>query len=128
MRTASLRRYRDFARPACLYCLDYSVEHADLACGGIGMDGWTYVLVRTEKGHEVLRRALEDGLLESRPLETEPSGDVLLRKLSAAKKRNRPLPAAMPGLGQRTAEGWLDPKTYYTSGPGTPSEEAGAGS
>lgn len=118
VRTASLQRYRDFARPACLYCLDYSAEHADIACGGIGIDGWTYVLVRTEVGHAVLQTALADGLLEARPLDDEPRGDMLLRKLSAGKKRNRPLPARMPTYEQRMTEGWLDPKTYYTKGPG----------
>ena len=127
VRTASLKRYRDFARPACLYCLDYSAEHSDIACGGIGIDGWTYVLVRTEAGHAALQAALADGRLESRPLDDEPRGDMLLRKLAAAKKRNRPLPAQMPTLEQRAAEGWLDPKTYYTSGPGAPvTEEGGA--
>jgi coenzyme F420 hydrogenase subunit beta len=120
VRTASLKQYRDFARPACLYCLDYSAEHSDLACGGIGIDGWTYVLVRTEAGHAALERALADGWLETRPLEDEPRGDMLLRRLSASKKRNRPLPAQMPDHAQRLSEGWLDPKTYYTSGPGAP--------
>jgi coenzyme F420 hydrogenase subunit beta len=120
VRTASLKRYRDFARPACLYCLDYSAEHADVACGGIGLDGWTFVLVRTEAGHAALQAALADGRLHARPLDDEPRGDMLLRKLAAGKKRNRPLPAQMPTLDQRAAEGWLDPKTYYTSGPGAP--------
>jgi hypothetical protein len=30
----------------------------------------------------------------------------------------------MPSLEQRRAEGWLDPKTYYTKGPGAPAGEA----
>ncbi len=118
IRTASLKRYRDFARPACLYCVDYSAEHADLACGGIGLDGWTFTLVRTEAGHAALHSALADGLLETRPLDDEPRGPTLLRKLSADKKRNRPHPAQMPTLAERQAAGWLDPKTYYTKGPG----------
>jgi coenzyme F420 hydrogenase subunit beta len=125
IRTASLKSYRDFARPACLYCLDYSAEHSDLACGGIGIDGWTYVLVRTEAGHAALERTIADGWLETRPLEDEPRGDMLLRRLSASKKRNRPLPAQMPDYEQRLSEGWLDPKTYYTSGPGAPPPEEG---
>ena len=36
---ASLKRYREFARPACLYCRDYSAEHADIGMGGIGLTG-----------------------------------------------------------------------------------------
>ena len=118
--TASLKRYREFARPACLYCLDYAAEHADLALGGIGIDGWTTTLVRTETGHRFLRAAIEDGWLETRPLSDEPKGELLLRKLSAEKRRNRPHPARMPTLQERKRLGYLDPKTFYTKGPGAP--------
>lgn len=122
---ASLKRYREFARPACLYCLDYSAEHADLAMGGIGLDGWTYTLVRTEAGHRFLQAALDDGWIETRPLEAEPRGRLLLEKLSAEKKENRPHPAKMPTLAERVALGYLDPKTFYTKGPGAPSAATG---
>jgi len=118
--TASLKKYRDFARPACLYCLDYGAENADMAAGGIGLDGWTYTLVRTERGHRALQAAIEDGWLESRPLDDEPRGEFLMNRLSAAKKVNRPLPAQMPTYQEREALGWLDPKTFYTKGPGSP--------
>jgi coenzyme F420 hydrogenase subunit beta len=118
--TTSLKRYREFARPACLYCLDYSAEHADVALGGIGLDGWTFTLVRTERGHQAFQAARDAGVIETRPLEDEPRGMLLLEKLSAAKKANRPHPAQMPSLAQRRAQGWLDPKTYYTKGPGAP--------
>ena len=56
----------------------------------------------------------------ARPLADEPRGQFLLEKLSADKKANRPLPARMPSRQQREAEGHLDPKTYYTTGPGAP--------
>ncbi len=125
VRTASLKRYRQFARPACLYCLDYAAEHADLGMGGIGLDGWTYTLVRTETGHRFLQAAIADGWLETCPVEAGPRGEELLRKLSAEKKRNRPHPAQMPTLAERLALGYLDPKTFYTTGPGAPREERG---
>lgn len=118
--TAPLKRYREWARPACLYCLDYSAEHADLGLGGIGLDGWTFTLVRTETGHRFLQAAIDDGWIETRPLEDEPKGDLLLRKLSADKKLNRPHPAQMPTLAQRVDLGHVDPKTFYTTGPGAP--------
>jgi len=122
---SSLRKYREWARPACLYCRDYSAEHSDLAAGGIGLDGWTFTLVRTETGHRFLQGAMEAGLLESRPLEDEPRGQFLLEKLSADKKFNRPHPALMPTHSEREEAGWLDPKTYYTKGPGAPVEVEG---
>ncbi len=120
VREASLRKYRDFARPACLYCLDYGAENADLAAGGIGLDGWTYTLVRTAEGHRALQAAIDDGWLETRPLSDEPRGEFLMNRLSAAKKVNRPLPAQMPTHQEREKLGWLDPKTFYTKGPGAP--------
>ena len=118
--TTSLRKYREFARPACLYCLDYGAEHADIGLGGIGLDGWTLTLVRTDRGHDAFEAALADGVIETRPLEDEPGGLELVGKLAASKKRNRPQPAQMPSLAQRRAEGWLNPKPYYTKGPGAP--------
>lgn len=123
IRTSSLRKYREWARPACLYCLDYSGEHADIGAGGIGIDGWTYTLIRTEAGHRAFQAAVDDGWLETRPLEDEPRGEFLLNKLSTDKKKNKPLPAQMPTLAERETLGHLDPKTYYTKGPGAPVEQ-----
>ncbi len=118
VREASLKKYREFARPACLYCTDYSAELADIGAGGIGLDGWTYTLVRTKRGHEALQAAIEAGLLQTRPLSDEPRGEFLMQKLSADKKQNRPHPAQMPTYQERAAQAYLDPKTYYTKGPG----------
>lgn len=120
VKTASLKQYRDFARPACLYCLDYSAENADIAFGGIGLDDWTFTIVRTQRGHEAYQAALAAGVIEDRPLDDEPRGMHLLEVLSRNKKKNRPLPAQMPTLAEREAQGHLDPKTYYTKGPGAP--------
>ena len=122
VRTASLTQFRQWARPACLYCLDYGAEQADIGFGGIGLDGWTFCLIRTERGHTAFQEAIAAGVIETRPLEDEPRGQFLLEKLSADKKANRPHPARMPTLQQREAEGHLDPKTYYTKGPGAPVE------
>ncbi len=118
--SASLKKFRQWARPACLYCVDYSAEHADIGMGGIGLDGWTYTLVRTEAGHRFLDAALKSGEIETRPIDDEPKGEELLVKLAAEKKRNRPHPARMPTLEQRRQLGHLDPKTFYTKGPGAP--------
>jgi len=118
--SGSLRRYRELARPACLYCLDYAAEHADLSAGGLGLEGWTMLVVRTEAGHRFLQAAIADGWLETRPLADDPAGEELLRRLAAEKRRNRPLPARMPTLAERRRLGHLDPKTFYTTGPGAP--------
>ena len=127
IKTVSLKRYREWARPACLYCLDYGAENADIGAGGIGLDGWTYTLIRTKRGHEAFQAALADGWLETRPLSDEPRGEFLMNRLSANKKKNRPLPPLMPTYEERVAMGSLCPKTFYTTGPGAPKTEEGDG-
>lgn len=121
--STSLKRYREWARPACLYCTDYGAENADIGAGGIGLDGWTYTIIRTEAGHRAFQKAITDGWIEARPLDDEPRGEFLMKKLAADKKLNRPHPAQMPTLAERQAQNYLDPKTYYTKGPGAPQTE-----
>ncbi len=129
VQTVSLKKYREFARPACLYCLDYGGENADIGAGGIGLDGWTYTLIRTKRGHDAFQAALNDGWLKTRPLSDEPRGEFLMNKLSADKKKHRPMPSKMPTYEERKALGSLCPKTFYTSGPGAPpKDESGADS
>jgi coenzyme F420 hydrogenase subunit beta len=120
---ASLKQYGQWARPACLYCLDYGAENADIGAGGIGMDDWTMTVIRTDAGHEAFQAAIDDGVIETRPLEDEPKGDFLAKKLSANKRKNRPLPAQMPTYQERLELDYLDPKTFYTKGPGAPPKE-----
>ena len=108
----SLKDFRKFARPACLYCLDYAADNADIGLGGIGLDGWTYTVIRTEAGHKAFQSALEADRLETRPLEDAPKAEKLLIRL-AKYKRNRPMPALMPSLQEREKMGNVDPKDFY---------------
>lgn len=108
----SLKAFGKYARPACLYCMDYSADNADIGMGGIGIDGWTFTVIRTEAGHKAWQALVEDGWVETKPFEDEPKGKDLVARLSIY-KRNRPLPALMPTLSERQAIGNLDPKNYY---------------
>src|SRR4030043_418047 len=55
------------ARPACLVCPDFSAEFSDLSFGGLGsLEGYTTVLVRSEKGKMVYRGALKAGYIKER--------------------------------------------------------------
>jgi coenzyme F420 hydrogenase subunit beta len=107
-----LKDFNPFARPACLYCLDYAADHSDIGVGGIGLNGWTFVAVRTDAGHKVFQAALDDGCFEIMPVESVPRSKSLLIKLSEA-KRNKPLPALMPTLQERIQLGNTNPKTFY---------------
>jgi len=107
-----LKDFHQFARPACLYCLDYAAEHADIGVGGIGLDGWTFVAVRTETGHKAFQAAMDAGLFETMEVDEAPKAKSLLIRLCDM-KRNKPLPALMPTLDERIEMGNTNPKTFY---------------
>lgn len=107
-----LKDFHPYARPACLYCLDYSADNSDIGVGGIGLQGWTFVAVRTEKGHQYFQAAVDDDLFEIMPVDSVPRAKSLLIKLSNL-KRNKPLPALMPTLQERIEIGNISPKTFY---------------
>jgi len=53
------------ARPACLFCPDFSAEFSDVSFGGIGsVDGYTTVLLRSEKGRELYEKAVGEGYIK----------------------------------------------------------------
>ena len=55
------------ARPACLVCPDFSAEFSDISFGGLGSpEGYTTVLVRSEKGKMVYRGALTAGYIKEK--------------------------------------------------------------
>ena len=110
--TRSLKAFGEFARPACLYCMDYAADNADIGLGGIGLNGWTFTVIRTEAGHRAWQALLEAGWVEVKELDEVPKSKELLVRLSRY-KRNRPLPALMPTHLEREAIGNLDPKHYY---------------
>ena len=108
----SLKAFGKYARPACLYCMDYAADNADIGLGGIGPDGYTFTVIRTEAGHQAFQKLLKTGWIETIPLEDQPKAVALLARLSKY-KRNRPLPALMPTLDERIEIGNLDPKNFY---------------
>ena len=110
--TRSLKAFGKYARPACLYCMDYAADNADIGLGGIGLDGWTFTVIRTEAGHRAWQALVDVGWVEVKELEELPKSKELLIRLSRY-KRNRPLPALMPTHEERIAIGNLDPKHFY---------------
>jgi coenzyme F420 hydrogenase subunit beta len=86
-----LKDARPFANEWCHHCPDFAAEHADLSCGGLGMEGWTMILVRTEHGKDFLERAVAAGVLELRDAEEEPKALEVMDRL-ARKQRARVSP------------------------------------
>ena len=81
-----LAEVKPYVRLNCGFCEDFSSELADVSVGGIGLDGWTLVIIRTEKGEELLRNAEKSGFLETRQLEQDSLSERLLLKFSKKKR------------------------------------------
>ncbi|MDQ4065795.1 MAG: Coenzyme F420 hydrogenase/dehydrogenase, beta subunit C-terminal domain [Actinomycetota bacterium] len=83
-----LKEARPYANEWCHHCPDFAAEHADLSCGGLGMEGWTMILVRTERGEHFLNDVVAAGGLELRPADEEPGALQVMDRL-ARKQRER---------------------------------------
>ena len=79
---------RPYANEWCHHCPDFAAEHADLSCGGLGMEGWTMILVRSEEGEEYLKRRSRPGCSSCAIREEEPKALEVMDRL-ARKQRER---------------------------------------
>jgi len=83
-----ISKLKDLARPCCRICQDYTSELADLSVGNVGSpEGWSSVLIRTDKGEAALRAAEKAGLVEVKPLTDFEPGMSLVDRLSEMKKK-----------------------------------------
>jgi len=89
-KTVSLSDAKQYTREGCSLCGDFTAELADISAGGLGLSGWTFVIVRTEKGEKIFDEALEKRTLKIREVEEEPFAQNLLTKLSRKKRQNSP--------------------------------------
>lgn len=78
----------DYQRPECRHCGDFSAELADIACGGVGTDQATIVVIRTERGERIWREFEASGTVEVEPIEKNPLAWKVLQRLSR-RQRNR---------------------------------------
>ena len=77
---------KPYVRMSCSVCEDFSSELADVSVGGLGLDGWTFTIIRTEKGEELFTNAEKAGFLESKPVEEGAFSKALLLKLTKKKQ------------------------------------------
>ena len=81
---------KKYVRKSCGACYDFSSELADISVGGLGLDGWTFTILRTEKGEELFSNAEKAGYLKTQPLQEGAYSLNLLTKLT---RKKRLLPA-----------------------------------
>ncbi len=86
VQTIPLADVKQYARKSCRFCDDFSSEFADISTGGLGLDGWTFTIIRTEKGEELFSNAEKAGFLSTKTVDKEINALNLLIKLSKKKK------------------------------------------
>ncbi len=86
-KTIPLVEAKKYTRKGCASCTDFSAELADISAGGLGLSGWTFIVIRTEKGEELFESAEMKGLLKTKPADEEKRALDLLIKLSKRKQR-----------------------------------------
>lgn len=81
-----LAETKQYARKSCQSCADFSSEFADISVGGLGLEGWTFTIIRTEKGEELFSAAEKAGAIITKDASMEPNALNLLIKLSRKKQ------------------------------------------
>jgi len=87
VKSVSLREAKRYVNNCFSACSDFSAELADISVGGVGLSGWTFTVLRTEKGENIFEEAESKGFLETRPVERDSKALNLLIKLSRKKRR-----------------------------------------
>ena len=81
-----LKELKPYVRPECRVCPDFSAEFADISVGGVGLEGWTLTVIRSPVGEEVFESALDEGLIEIKPVREDDRALKLLVKLTELKR------------------------------------------
>src|SRR4030043_302926 len=82
---------RPFIRPSCKVCLDMTAELSDISVGTVeGEEGWNTVMVRTAMVGNLLKRAKNAVVIETRPL---PKDNLSHLKEASLLKKRRALDA-----------------------------------
>ncbi len=83
-----LSNMKELVRSCCHVCGDFTAEFADLSVGSVGSpDGWSTVIVRSQRGEQALEAAEKAGLIKIKPVEEGKSGLGIIKRLAKRKKR-----------------------------------------
>ena len=74
-------------RKSCQICMDFTSELSDISVGSVGSpEGWSTVIIRTDKGLKLLENAEKDNYIQTQPISDK--GLMLMDKLSMEKKKD----------------------------------------
>ncbi|MGC9516339.1 MAG: Coenzyme F420 hydrogenase/dehydrogenase, beta subunit C-terminal domain [Methanomicrobiales archaeon] len=72
-------------RKSCQICMDFTSEQSDISVGSVGSpDGWSTIIIRTDKGLELVENAEKDYYIKTQPISDK--GLVLMDRLAVEKK------------------------------------------
>ncbi len=96
-----LDEVRGAVQSGCLYCLDMTAVTTDISVGAAeGIPGWNTVIIRTNRGSEIIKDCLKLGILESNEM---PGANLEHLAFAAQNKRDRAL-LRIKGLGEHNAD------------------------
>ena len=82
-----LSEINSYKAPGCGGCIDFSSELADISVGGLGLEGWSFVVIRSEMGEELFSIAEKAKLLRVKAVNEEDSSLKRLVQLSLKKRQ-----------------------------------------
>jgi coenzyme F420 hydrogenase subunit beta len=81
-----LEKAKSCVRKNCNICMDFTSELSDLSVGSVGsQEGWSTIIIRTDKGFELVKNAENDKYIQTKPI--EESGLKLIKNLANKKKK-----------------------------------------
>jgi coenzyme F420 hydrogenase subunit beta len=81
-----LNKAKSCIRKNCNICMDFTSQLSDISVGSVGSEeGWSTLLVRTDKGLDLLKDAENDNYIETKPI--DESGIKMIEMLSKKKMK-----------------------------------------
>jgi coenzyme F420 hydrogenase subunit beta len=82
IRSLPLEDAKQYSREGCRFCTDFSGRYGDISVGGIGGNGWSITVVRSELGEALLKSATAANVLKVSGIENFPISLKLLERMS----------------------------------------------
>jgi len=99
VKSFSLDEIRNYRMTACAYCIDMTAEFTDVSVGSVeGTEGWNTVIVRTQRGEDIVSMAKKKGLIETKSL---PAAGLAHLKEASLNKKFRSLKEIVKKTGNK---------------------------
>lgn len=81
-----LKDIKKYSEKKCSYCLDFSSEFSDISLGGVGLEGKTLAIIRTERGETIFKETVRREAIKVEPIEQYTQSLKTLSRLSRLKR------------------------------------------